>query len=76
MQVEVITFGLISDITGQKSFHMQARDLDELKSLLLDQFPKLQDQHYAIAVNREFVTGNIEFPDHAEVALLPPFSGG
>ena len=76
MQVEIIAFGLIAEITGQKTFQMQARNLDELKSLLLDQFPDLQDKHYAIAVNREFVTGNIEFSDHAEVALLPPFSGG
>jgi len=76
MQVEVITFGLIADITGKKTFQMQAHDLDELKSLLLVKFPDLQDKHYAIAVNREFVTGNVEFPDHAEVALLPPFSGG
>ncbi len=76
MQVEVITFGLIAEITGQKTFQMQARDLDELKSLLLEQFPNLLDKHYAIAVNREFVTGNIEFRDRAEVALLPPFSGG
>ena len=76
MKVRVIAFGPLTDIMGRKELHVEASDLDQLKLTLEQQFPGLSERKFAVAVNREFVTGNTTLPEDAEVALLPPSSGG
>jgi molybdopterin synthase sulfur carrier subunit len=74
-QLSIIAFGQIAEITG-KELVLEATDTNALQMLLGVKFPKLRDQKYAIAVNKQLVTSNIVFTDHAVIALLPPFSGG
>lgn len=76
MEVRVVAFGPLTDIMGRKELLFEAADIDDLKNKLEVQFPGLNARKFAIAVNREFITGNSILPQNAEVALLPPSSGG
>lgn len=48
----------------------------ELLDALLVKFPELKTVKFTLAVNKKIVNGNQEIPENAEIALLPPFSGG
>jgi molybdopterin synthase sulfur carrier subunit len=76
MKVQVVSFGKIADILGAKSLEVNASDTSELQNILFERFPALRNSMFAIAVNRQVVTGHTELSENAEVALLPPFSGG
>lgn len=41
-----------------------------------EQHPKLAGQVYRVAVDQRYVRDEDEVPEGAEVALLPPVSGG
>ena len=73
----VLTFGAVKDIVGNS--HLQVEDVtstEELKAKLESAFPRLKNISYAIAVNKEIITGTTAIDSAATVALLPPFSGG
>lgn len=76
MSVRVVSFGKIADILGSKNLEVEAADTEELQRLLFEKYPRLKEAIFAIAVNRQVVTGTTALPPNAEVALLPPFSGG
>jgi molybdopterin converting factor subunit 1 len=50
----------------------------DLRRALIERYPNLTSliEKSAIAVNDEFAAEDAAIPDHAEVALLPPVSGG
>jgi molybdopterin synthase sulfur carrier subunit len=76
-QINVLTFGAITEITGSKSFLMQGIDSTErLVDLLEEKYPRLKTVQYAIAVNKEVIQENTILDNDATVAILPPFSGG
>ncbi len=76
-QINVLTFGAITEITGSKSFLMQGIDSTErLVDLLEEKYPRLKTVQYAIAVNKEVIQQNTMLDNDATVAILPPFSGG
>jgi len=76
-QINVLTFGAITEITGSKSFLVQGLDSTErLVNLLEEKYPKLKTVQFAIAVNKEVIQQNTILDDDATVAILPPFSGG
>jgi len=75
--IDILTFGQLTDITGQSSLQMQVvNDTDELKAMLVEKYPKLAQSKYLIAVNMEVIRGNVKLNPGDVVALLPPFSGG
>jgi molybdopterin synthase sulfur carrier subunit len=75
--IEILTFGQLIDITGQKALHMQnVPDTDQLKAKLIHLYPGLADSKYLVAVNMEIIRGNVKLHPGDVVALLPPFSGG
>jgi sulfur-carrier protein len=76
MRVRVVPFGPLTDFMGKKELMFVAKDTDELQRLLEKQYPGLQDRKFAIAVNHEIVSVNTALSEDAEVALLPPSSGG
>jgi molybdopterin synthase sulfur carrier subunit len=76
MEVRVFAFGPLTDLMGRKELRYDANDIEDLKQKLEKHFPGLSERKFAIAVNREFITGNASLPADAEVALLPPSSGG
>lgn len=52
--------------------------LETLKTNLVEQFPELHRivPHCTFAIDREYVAANAELIDGAEVACIPPVSGG
>lgn len=75
MEIKVIAFGQIAEITG-KEIALEASDINSLKIILAKKFPALSDRKYAIAVNKKLVQGNFDLSQNDTVALMPPYSGG
>lgn len=77
MEINIITFGQISDITGETSLKIShVKNTDELNQLLAKTYPKLQSTQYSIAVNKKMIQENTLLQNNDTVAILPPFSGG
>ncbi|MEO7801132.1 MAG: MoaD/ThiS family protein [Ginsengibacter sp.] len=70
-------FGQLVDIIGSTTFEMNdAVDTDGLVKILESKYPVLITSKYKIAVSRNLIQSNTALQQDAEVALLPPFSGG
>jgi Molybdopterin converting factor, small subunit len=76
MKVNIIIFGQLSDLLGEKMTLCDIRDTDQLITELNKMFPALANAKYAMAVDKKVVAGNILLTDQCTVALMPPFSGG
>ena len=77
MQVQVIIFGQLAEITGSSGILLQ--DISDTDSLILElqkMYPALAVSKYAIALDKKVINGNTILADNNIVALLPPFSGG
>lgn len=75
MEIKVISFGQIAEITG-KEFMVEAADLESLKLYLIQKFPELSNRKFAFAVNKKLMQENIILNQNDVVALMPPYSGG
>jgi molybdopterin synthase sulfur carrier subunit len=75
MQVNVMAFGQLAEITG-KEFLVDAMDTSELSAKLEAKHAALKNTRYIIAVNKKIISVNTPFTGSDSVALLPPFSGG
>lgn len=74
---KVIAFGMIAEKLRTKELFLDGiSSTDVLIGYLHQQYPDLQHLKFAIAVNKKQVSGDTPIPVGAEVALLPPFSGG
>ena len=77
MELSILTFGQITDITSKSELKVTGiNTTDELNKKLVELFPALSSVKYSIAVNRKVIQQNTELKDGDTVALLPPFSGG
>ena len=76
MEFNVKVFGRIKEITDPSFTVCDIPDTDQLRVYLGKRYPTLQRLNYAIAVEKEIIHDNVLLNDKAEVALLPPFSGG
>jgi molybdopterin synthase sulfur carrier subunit len=77
MEINILIFGQIADITGKSAWKMAGiKDSDELIKNLEAQFPTLSTTSYSIAVNKKVIQENTVFNENDTIALLPPFSGG
>ena len=81
MKVNVHLFARARDVAGASMVTMElpsgARVAD-VRRLLADRYPALASllERSALAVNDEFAEDTLTLPHGAEVALLPPVSGG
>ncbi len=77
MDINVLVFGPIADITGAASLQVKdIADTDGLNLLLREKYLALKNMDYAIAVNKKIIRQNTKLKEGDTVALLPPFSGG
>ena len=77
MQVKILIFGQIADITGTNNLTFEnVNDTEELLKRLKNDYPALIDSKFAIAVNKRIIKENTALPNNSTIALLPPFSGG
>ena len=77
MQVEIILFGQLTDITGQEKIVISnVSDTNELVKALEEKYPSMKGVKYLVAADRKVISTNTAINEKTALALLPPFSGG
>lgn len=81
MVVKVLFFAAARELAGTGAMELSLEDdatLGQLKQNLVEQFPGLMHVlgHSAISIDREYATDGRILYHGAEVAILPPSSGG
>jgi molybdopterin synthase sulfur carrier subunit len=77
MQVKVLFFGVLSDVTGTgNKTYSDVKTLGDLKCRIQDDFPEIVHYDYRISINNEFINSDVTLKSNDEVAFLPPFAGG
>lgn len=76
MKVNIIIFGQLCDLLGEKMTLDNITDTNGLIAELNKRFPELANSKFAIAVDKKIVTENILLTNNCTLALMPPFSGG
>ena len=78
MQLTIKYFGMLAEATSTTEEHLQTDvcSVSDLLKKLKNQYPKLNDKDFKVAINQELVNNNYIIDNEAEVALLPPFAGG
>ena len=80
MEIQLLFFGIIEDIIGQKSMQLELKNnisVGEVKNILLTDFPKLkQYKSFSVAVNMEYAEDSTLLNSGDTLALIPPVSGG
>ena len=77
MSINIIAFGKIAEIIGSAPLTFpHVSSTNELKEFLNVKFPELKKVKYAIALNKKLITTDAAIEVSANIALLPPFSGG
>ncbi|WP_192820409.1 MoaD/ThiS family protein [Rufibacter sp. LB8] len=79
--MNILLFGITRDIVGQQQLSVPSAEIPatvhELKIWLVKQYPALQNlSSLAVAVNNEYAQLEDTIPAGAEIALIPPVSGG
>ncbi len=76
----VLLFGPLRDLAGWRERELDAASLAELRARLCAEEPALGEALAApgvqVALNQAIVRGDATLPATAEVAFLPPMSGG
>lgn len=75
--IKVWVYGQLEDVTGASVITLEnIFDTDMLTQNLFQQYPLLRDKKFLMAINQQVVTEKTAIDSNAEIALLPPFSGG
>ena len=76
MEINIIAFGQLAELTAPSITVKDVADTSILKQRLEEQYPALQNIRYVISVNHKIMTNNTTINESSIVALLTPFSGG
>lgn len=76
MKINIIIFGQLRDVLGEKLELDYAGDTAGLKAVLHEKYPAMREANYMVAVNKIIITENIRLSENCIVAILSPFSGG
>ncbi len=79
--MEILLFGIAREIVGDVVLkipgHANLHDVNDLRAWLEERYPQFKGlSSLAVAVNREYAQNNDPLPPGAEIALIPPVSGG
>ncbi|WP_282056932.1 MoaD/ThiS family protein [Maribacter luteus] len=80
--MEIILFGITKDIVGKSSLDVSTliqkpRSVGELIGLLNDTYPEFRKlSSFAVAVNGEYASQEVDLKENDEIAIIPPVSGG
>jgi molybdopterin converting factor small subunit len=75
--MNILLFGQLADAAGAKTIQVDdLADTDELIRHMELIYPSLRGLTYIVAVNRDVIHSNTTLTPDAEIALLPPYSGG
>ncbi|MFQ5505124.1 MAG: molybdenum cofactor biosynthesis protein MoaE [Planctomycetota bacterium] len=79
MKLSVILFASLREITGESALELELPDgsrLSELRTRLVQEWPKVGAVPFVFAVNREYAEDERLLAEGDEVALVPAISGG
>ena len=78
MKVAIKYFGPLAELMGRSSQEREtaAATVGELIHELCKEAPKLKQEQFQVAVNQHMATLETALIVNAEIAFLPPFSGG
>ena len=77
MQIQVLFFGVLADITQTGFKHYSGvRSFGDLRLRIEDDFPEIIHYNYRVAVNNELIDNEPVLRDGDEIAFLPQFTGG
>ncbi len=78
MQLTIKYFGVLAEATtiSEEQLQIDTCSVSELLKKLKNQYPKLNDKDFKVAINQQLVDNQYVINNEAEVALLPPFAGG
>jgi molybdopterin converting factor small subunit len=75
--ISILLFGELADLAGDAKISFEeVNDTDALKEAIYNRYPALKAKSFLIAVDKHIVTEKTAIGKGAEIALLPPFSGG
>lgn len=76
-QIKVKAFGMVAEKLGKQELVLEnPGNSDRLLEHLNKNYPDLKGIKFSLAVNKKLCTESSIIPIGAEVAILPPFSGG
>ena len=80
-QVTALFFATLRERAGIKSVELQIppeTNVSGFRAILIQKYPALAglEGHVLVAINHEYAFDGALIPDHAEIALFPPVSGG
>ncbi|MCO6495762.1 MAG: MoaD/ThiS family protein [Bacteroidetes bacterium] len=76
-KLKLLAFGLVAERMNLSSIEIEdIYTVNELQEWIVRAYPQLKNVKYSIAINRKIVKADSAIPWGAEIALLPPFSGG
>ncbi len=81
IRVRVRFFAMLQEVTGVDAFELElppGATGVEFWNRVIDRFPALEAYRHQsrLAVNQEYVTGDVSLQDGDEVSIIPPVSGG
>jgi sulfur-carrier protein len=77
MQVKVLFFGVLAEVTGTNCKHFRdVKTISDLNLRIADDFPEVIHYNFRVSVNNEIINSDMVLNDGDEVALMPPFAGG
>lgn len=81
MKLTLRLFALAKDLVGQETLSLTVPEpctVAELRALILEEHPELKEilSRCAIAVDSDFASEDLPLQEGAEIAILPPVSGG
>lgn len=80
MQCRVLFFAGLRDLTGRNALDLELpgaeRRVEEIRSEAEERCPELSGRTYSVAVEARYADDEQIVADGAEVAFLPPVSGG
>lgn len=76
-KIKIKLFGNLSELVNAQEILIDFKStFFELKSELFLQFPMFENKEFVFAINQKITHENVIINQNAEIALLPPFSGG
>ena len=79
MNLRILLFAGLAETCGSTFLEVELPDVcsvAELQTVLAQTQPKLKKATYRVAVNSVYVEDDFQLAMNAEIALIPPVSGG
>ena len=80
MKINILAFGIVSEIFGTNCINLQLPhniNITSLKQILNQKYPALlQLKSYMVAVNKQYAVTDVLISENDEIAIIPPVSGG